>query len=307
VTLARKAVGLTNKPKFHDVDAIVYVEGGAHTVAASGLPPVSIDVPFWRAIFSTYKPVLKIRLEPKGGKQNLTPLLEEIIRNNITNSFVALDADFDVLFGIYTDHRQALYTYGYSCENDLFSTEVLAEVFLALCHICETEIDLGAHVDEVISDLRRSLRHIVRSDALASAISATVIPRDSPGRVVRQVNGKMVPEVDVKSLRITLRHINSSRDARFSPRVRLDVDGIRHCFGHLVDLIMCATIRRLVTLFGVAQHLDDHAIRSMAVEKFANFLQSHTSSAIAQHYASQFERLTPPCMSDPEMERTVVA
>jgi hypothetical protein len=292
MSLSRSAVGLANKPLFHGVDAIVYVEGGSQGARSSAFE-VSVDVPFWRALFSVYRPELKIRLEPKGGKPNLMPLVTGIVMNNIPNSFVALDADFDILFGLGIDHHQILYTYGYSCENDLFYPEIIAEVFFAFCHTCETELDFQRQLDLVLTGLKRSLRYLVRSDALASAINVTVIPRKAFSRLMRRIDNVAIPEIDVVFAKAQIRQVNQLRVVKFSSRHKLDIDPYRHCYGHLIDLILSTTIKHLLRRFGFSQNLDNHTIRSMAVSKLSAFLKTKPSLPVAQHYKSLFVRTTP--------------
>lgn len=292
MTLTRHAQGLRNKPKFHNVDVIVYVEGGSQGQAGAQ-PEQAIDVPFWRGIFNIYQPQLKVRFEPKGGKPNLRPLAEAIIANEVANNFVAFDADFDVLFENHIEHPQVLYTYGYSCENDLFVTEVLANVFFTLCHACDTDVDPRGDIQRIIADVKTDLRRAVRSDVLASIINETVIPRGGRAhlRLLPPPHNSPAPSIDQAAVKQEIQRLRRLREGKYYCRKKLDIDPHRHCYGHLIGSIFCFITRHLLRRAGYTETVSNHVIWSIGVRAFAEFLNTYPGSEIAEHYRVQFARL----------------
>jgi len=136
----------------------------------------------------------------------------------------------------------------------------------------------------------RALKRVVRSDALASAFNQSVIPRDKPRRVLQFKDKELGIQVDNAYIKQRLREINSGRSTKFSTRSPINVESCRHCFGHLVDAILCNLVRQLMRLSGQGSTVNDHAIRSMAIVKFGSFLKVHPHSLVARHYESQFGR-----------------
>jgi hypothetical protein len=113
MTLEHSSVGLTNKSKFFGVDFIVYVEGAPPKNAVPGKPLQSVDIRFWRAIFSHFVPNLKVRFEPRGGKKALIDIAEKILAVSASRSVVAIDSDYDRITETNFNHPCIVYTFGY--------------------------------------------------------------------------------------------------------------------------------------------------------------------------------------------------
>jgi len=115
----RTNAGISNYRRFLKVDIKVFVEGKS-------------DVNYWERVFSLYRPDLKLSFEDKRGCRNLSEIIDGICSGDISNVIVCRDRDYDFMYGHQCNHRNIVYTYGYSFENDFFTEESAAKLAAVL-------------------------------------------------------------------------------------------------------------------------------------------------------------------------------
>jgi len=74
MTFERSALGQKNRAIFYDVDWIIYTEGGALDQESVR----SFDALFWTGVFRTLGGDFKFRAIPRGGKDQLKPLAQQV-------------------------------------------------------------------------------------------------------------------------------------------------------------------------------------------------------------------------------------
>lgn len=119
----RTRSGQINRAAFHGVEYTCYVEGGG------GISDYSEDVLFWSTVFETLRPDKRVHCVARGGKAQLESRARSLITQNIQNTLVAMDSDYDDLLGAKIDDPRVLYTFGYSWENDAFSSNALVQIY----------------------------------------------------------------------------------------------------------------------------------------------------------------------------------
>lgn len=105
------AINVLNK--FHACDYIVYVEGDDDNL-------------FWKTIFDKCSKV-KIKTEPVGGSCRIDEKIDRVISENL-KVIVARDTDFLAFCDKKKNDPRILYTYGYSIENTLYTTDAIAKI-----------------------------------------------------------------------------------------------------------------------------------------------------------------------------------
>lgn len=130
--------GQSNRRLFLRVDHVVYVEGEEHEEGTPG----SLNIIFWQHIFGVYRPDRQYRFLAKGGKATLVGLAQHLISDDVKNTILALDSDYDRAHGSLIEDDRIIYTHGYSWENDVFTEEIASEVF---CHISHVQSDGRSH------------------------------------------------------------------------------------------------------------------------------------------------------------------
>jgi len=178
----RSNLGISNRSIFLDVQYIVYVEGGKNENHQKTTLQESFDGLFWKKALKAFRPEIKCKIIPRGSKTNLLELSSKILNNEIRNSIVGLDRDYDELDNSIMNHNNILYTYGYSFENDIFYEKFLKEIFDALCPICEPGFDASNEIDIPLNRFKRQFFWPSYADYCAKKIGRKFIDRKKPNK-----------------------------------------------------------------------------------------------------------------------------
>ncbi|MNC30948.1 hypothetical protein D3C75_792510 [compost metagenome] len=119
----RTPSGLKNFGRFFGANLTVYVEGRVEC-EESVEDPSRADSKFYSALCSLFLEGKKIKIKLTGNKKNALGYHQRIIDQNIPNSLVIVDRDYD---GVLFQRHQApclILTHGYSWENDFWTEEL---------------------------------------------------------------------------------------------------------------------------------------------------------------------------------------
>lgn len=139
--------------KFYRVEKVVFVEGAD-------------DVPFWEVVFNKFYPS-KVKIEPVGGKPKLKSYIEQIMQDE-ANFFVAMDLDYDGLFGDDIEHQAIFTTAGYSIENSLVTSKSLSKIIKNLCRLSAAQEPIEQTADW-IADSDQLLKPLLVFDIINQA------------------------------------------------------------------------------------------------------------------------------------------
>lgn len=166
----RSASGLNNIHDFHDVDIILYCEGGSrdfnfHDVMHNDeYADSSNDIYFWNMLFEKFKPNKKVKIKSVGSCKIIGEVKTYILANNISNTYVARDRDFTHMNII--DNKIGdieLITYGYSWENDVLNINTANMIYRQLTRT-QYDQSIVDYIKEVINKCKRQLLKIVSLD-----------------------------------------------------------------------------------------------------------------------------------------------
>lgn len=110
----RTNFGLSNQHLFFDVDVVVYCEGGETEEEEA-----TFDELFWKRVFEGNGK--RVTCRSSGNKTMLMELAHAVSVEDVENVVVAMDRDYDHIFGRVIEHPRVIYTYGYSWESDVIS------------------------------------------------------------------------------------------------------------------------------------------------------------------------------------------
>lgn len=111
--------------QFHNVDAIVYVEGDD-------------DILFWYNYFNFAN--FPVKIEQVGGKENLPTYINKIIEEN-AKIIVAIDSDYTTLLKTKYSHPLIIYTAGYSIENTMYCPYSINSLIVSYTHRPKNYLD----------------------------------------------------------------------------------------------------------------------------------------------------------------------
>jgi hypothetical protein len=200
MALIRTRSGLSNEHLLHQVDTVVHVEGGDPTRDDSR---PAIDVAFWDAVFSVFRPGRRYHFKPHGGKAALSDLIGAV-RAGASNIIVCTDRDHDHVRDP-ADAEYRMSTRGYSWENDVWCPDLIEDLFYTVSGYTKADIMIRPEIDSAFHDFERALRWPVHAEVRLAALGAqqVAIPRDERKLIIVRQQGP--PSVDQARLRASVR------------------------------------------------------------------------------------------------------
>ncbi|MBB3645717.1 hypothetical protein FHX14_001896 [Rhizobium sp. BK619] len=284
----RSNSGLSNRSLFTDAIFTLYVEGGGGQPGKG-----STDVVFWRAIFTRLRPEIRITISVLGGKPQLETIAKKVASNDVRNSIVAMDADFDELLNEKIQSPFVIYTYGYSWENDVFYGPSLILAIERLLHMDQ----LPSHVLEGLTnsyeELLHGLRPFVNIDFYLRALKTSLFPQMSPGHFISHDPATAKPFLNTLSLRKkyieTLRKVPVAK-RRNRPKLSI-IDTASYTQGHAIEFLMRKVVAFAVRLGGRTMNVNDDLLFQTIVPAFCDATLGSTLP-IRSYYTNMLQNIT---------------
>lgn len=282
----RTKSGIANQNLFHNVDFVVFVEGGSKSFTKKEIEndnynQESDDIIFWERIFKKYKTSVSLKFKAVGSKSTALKIAEDIYNNNISSAYVAMDKEFDDVLGKEFDSKNILYTYGYSWENDTLSKELLKDLMDDLTAKSVKESLVYEPYDNFIKELKLS----VYADAYQFSKSDSFFPRKGHMRCVN-CSLKKEPKLkkeEIESL-LTQKKLNKSTLYSFGNRNSIDTE--KHCYGHLLGDFCWHLISYLLKTVYKLKPVDKAVINRLILNRFIDYLKLETD----KYYKQQFTK-----------------
>lgn len=278
----RTTSGLTNQHLFHNVDYIVFVEGGIsytlQEVELENFNSESIDIYFWKRILQHFKPA-RYKFKAVGSKTAVTKIAENIIQNDIRTIYAAMDQDFDYVLNKNLTHTNILYTYGYSWENDVWNTDLVCDV---LQNLSAETLDVEL-VEIHQKSFQTNIKIGVYADAHKFTQSNSFFPRPNGYHRLIECNTNLPTKIKRTELNNLLVSAGINRSSVSSFGRRKGISSHRNCFGHLLGDYYTILIK-----FLLKKHHNLSGISSDIIQRIAlnNFIK-HLSPNIVSHYELQ--------------------
>lgn len=279
----RSASGQENRSVFLGVDATCYVEG--HETDQGG----GVDAVYWAKIFRTFRPELRVRFLPRGGKPILESLANSVISDNLRGVLVAMDADYDRVTSDLIVDKRILYTWGYSIENDLFCSDNLEIAFCALAHCPGVPGAISEFIRGNEERVGHDLRFAIYADHLSLQAKSSLFPRESPGRVIARDPVSSSPVVRKDEIRKLCSEVIKQTNPRGPIRIFQRLNYAEHCVGHIVALVSAYILRSAMKLSGKRNNQSFEHIRDICLQTFPSALMR--PSAMAVHYQTSLLQL----------------
>lgn len=277
----RTSSGIANQHLFHGVDLIVFVEGGSNNFTKQEVDNNlfsnhSIDVAFWNKIFEDYMPGKNIKFKAVGSKTTIKEIAVDIIENSIATVYAAMDKEFDEVSGNLIKHKNILYTFGYSWENDAWNSDLIKDLLSKLCHVpFDNQI-----IEETFSSFVKDVKIGVYADGYQFSKGRSFFPRNGHMRCV-ECNPKTKPAIkrDVINKLIDDQGLNKSTLYGYGSRKSIIIK--KHCYGHLFGDFCRHVVHHILTKLGMGK-VSSEIVRSMVMSQFIN----HLPNEVKDHYRS---------------------
>jgi len=277
----RSASGRRNRALFYDVDRVIYVEGGRDDKGAME----SFDGLFWRRVLAVVRPELRLRILPRGGKDQLIALAESMDGSDEGKVMVAMDRDYDSIFNRAINKKFVVYTYGYSFENDIFAPGTLEDLFLSLCPICDDGIDVANVIGDLIDEFCKDVWWAQLADVCGGVVARKVIDRDHIAKYMANNSYGCKPKLSKSAFSIDVRKANKGE-----PRKR--VRGIPYrkthlpefSIGHLYASFCYKIMAYLHSLYSHTAKLTRDSVTSSAIANFVAHITAAPHSKYGKYY-----------------------
>lgn len=280
-TFDRTALGRKNRALFYGVDRTLYVEGGRD----DRRPAESFDGQFWRRMFSTFRPDLRLKVLPRGSKTNLIALAEKIITDEAEDVIVAMDRDYDDLLDKMMKDKRIVYTFGYSFENDIFSSDALSSLFYSLCPVCDETIGIEREIAEIIGEFCRDGWWGHFADVCGKLVGRKVIDRDHTPKYLTSTAYGSRPKLSKNAINIDVRKANAEK-----PRERLRNIPLRPnhlpalSVGHLYATFCFKLLSHLHSRHSNTTKLTKDGVTSTAILNISTVIIANDKNVLSIYY-----------------------
>lgn len=276
MTFERSKPGQENRAKFLNVDYVVYVEGPDGATSGD-------DIAFWMAAFGAVRPDLKVRFVRRGGKPVLEGLAREIISNNTKNTLVAMDSDYGRFCqGRTIIDKRVLYTFGYSWENDLFWEDFLGIYYIVFAKAQNLTPKEQTFLRSNWDKFCRSFKWLMIADFLALRSSTSIIPRETPGRLV--VQSSAGPVRNASQARALCAAANAGRRVGIAPYLAVPKEPKRYLVGKLIALGARYLISKCLDAHASSKLSTQDHLNQVALLSFAMALAGPKIGPVDTHY-----------------------
>lgn len=235
----RTASGLNNEHLFHNVDYVVYLEGGVKSFNINEVlnggcyNDQTLDIAFWSNLFRHYWKDKRLKFKSVGSKKVLKELSTVLIENDINTVLICMDNEFDELLMKRIADRRVFYTYGYSWENEVFTLPIIKRLAISFsaAGLCSPVIE--ERYNHFISDITCG----VKADFLLFQHDDSIFPKKSRLKFID--TDKLLAPVKKEELNASIKDRGICQD-------QLDcftIDTQKYCFGHLIADYSCQLIR----------------------------------------------------------------
>lgn len=285
----RSASGLNNQHLFFNVDFVLYTEGGSVSyniddVLDGKFSELTDDIVFWDNLFDQVNSDIKVKCKSVGSKENVKHIAEKIIEENLSSVIAAMDSEHDHILNLRLTHKNILYTYGYSWENDVWDLSVVKDIIFQISAIQINDND----IDENFSRLIQMLRPMVCADVKLFPDNKSFFPKKGklssvncqPDYLPYLIEDKI--QKQFVEYKIEIEEIIKYGEI-------MGIDPHRNCYGHfLADYcyqLIINYIKKRCNLGGITKDI----VNRMAINKyFTNYFQNKLQF---QYYSSNINDL----------------
>ncbi len=285
----RTTSGLNNQHLFHNVDLVVFVEGGKLQfnkiqVYSGSYNHETEDVIFWSKVFDNFVSGKKLKFKSIGSKSTIKEIALDIIDGKISTVLVAMDNEFDEILKKQMSHPNIYYTYGYSWENDVWNPSVVKSVLEELTAIKINHSDIEDNFDLFIKDLKIA----VFADGYMFKKQNSFFPRKKSPLFCVDCNPLDLPSIKKDEIERRLVDKDLKKSTLYSFGRKHMVDTKKLCYGHLLADYCVQLILHYLKNRHSLKNISKDIIYRIGINKFFN--EQFKSGEIYLYYEQQFRK-----------------
>lgn len=289
VAFRRTISGLKNQHLFHQVDFVVFVEGGKtqfnkDEVYSGNYNNETEDIIFWTKIFNTFVNGKKLKFKSVGSKSTIKKIAVDIMEGEINTILVAMDNEFDEILKKRIAHPNVYYTFGYSWENDVWSPVVVKKVIEELTAINIEHTD----IENNFKNLIKALKLAVYADGYLFKNHQSFFPRKSSRLFCVECNPADLPFIKRDEINKRLVDNNIKKTNLYSFGSRHKIRTQKLCYGHLLSDYCTQLIMNYLKNRHSLKNIPKNIVCRIGINKF--FKENFSKGDIFKYYEEQFNK-----------------
>ncbi|WP_164487393.1 DUF4435 domain-containing protein [Pseudomonas chlororaphis] len=142
------------------------------------------DIRFWQALFSYYRPGHVYAFKSIGSKTAVKSIADRIVSGSVSNTIAVMDRDFEIVIGTALDHPNVIYTYGYSWENDCWSSNATYETYISITGACRVASQsIKSEMDALFLQFSKDIARAVALDGVLIQMASSFFDRENPENI----------------------------------------------------------------------------------------------------------------------------
>ncbi|MCF5802154.1 DUF4435 domain-containing protein [Pseudomonas tremae] len=286
MSFTRTRSGLKNFRRFFNADFTVYVEGRIETnVAIEDMSRP--DSKFYSSLCSLYLDGMTIKIKLTGSKKNALDYHSKIIEQEIPNSLVIVDRDYDgLLYHRFVAPRLIL-TRGYSWENDFWTYNLILETLETA-----TATANEAGITQILRRLSRGLARISCVNAAAHCNGQSFFESKGNSKGIRIDPYSKFPVSRSEFSRLVEKFMvhefcesmaNVYKSAKMLPAMNVTQ-------GHLWEYAALLVISKLYNSITSTALKNNQILMNIALTAFARSPRDFLDEATISYYQDEFRR-----------------
>ena len=285
----RSSSGLNNIHLFHNVDFVVYLEGGKFSFtkeeALSGRHSAETeDVIFWKHLFNKFTVGASFKFKSIGSKKTIKEISDDILAGILNTVYVAMDNEFDELLNNRIIHQNIFYTYGYSWENDVWNDEIIKSIISDLTAVKIEHNDIENNFNNFLKDLKLA----VLADGYLFKKQLSFFPRKKGQMSFVDCKPRDLPSIKKNEVYNKLTFLNLKKNTLYAFGRKHSITTHKFCYGHLLAEYCCQLIMHYLKNRHNLTQISKDIIFRICLSKF--FEVSLLNGPLYDYYSNQFRR-----------------
>ena len=278
--------GLRNQYLFHNVDLIVYLEGGTSYSKAEvydgKYTKETNDTLFWKNIFELFKSDKKIKFKSVGSKTTVKDIAFDVINGKIETVYVAMDSEFDDIIKTKINNSNIIYSHGYSWENDVWNETIVKDIINELSAVRIDSKELDNHFKSFL----KIIKIAVLADGYLFVKNSSFFPRPKGYLFCVECKSIDLPLIKKDEIEKRINDLTLNKSTLYSFGRKNKISIKKHCYGHFLADYCCQLISHYLKNRLKLSSVPKDIIYRMAINKF--FQNTFLLSEQYTHYKMFF-------------------
>ncbi|WP_301584568.1 DUF4435 domain-containing protein [Halomonas alkaliantarctica] len=273
MSFTRTSSGLSNLAIFHDVDYILFTEGGETSFSLENVKKgffnrESVDIKFWSKVLSKHGCNARVEFRALGSKTASKEICDLIEKGKVKNVIVALDSDLDGVLGVKYQSPYIFYTRGYSWENDVYNIDLVKEQVESFILSDRIPQECKVLIDELYSEIERLAPRLMRMEVIFRQNSMRFITDLSGERLISR---NSIPKININQIMNVLeeKKVNLDRPVRVACKLN-GFCSFSFCYGKLVEALAMSLLSYIAKTFARIKSLPKELMITLMIDRYSN-------------------------------------